>query len=61
MCPGLRGSVFTIKKKIVAKMEMRVAGNWPFGTLWKLAAAVTTVRVRERVVHRDRVCISLSG
>lgn len=42
-------------------MEMRVAGKWSFGTLWKLAAAVTTVRVRGRVVHRDRVCISLSG
>lgn len=42
-------------------MEMRVAGKWPFGTLWKLAAAVTTVRVRGRVVHRDRVCVSLSG
>ena len=56
-CVGLS----LLLKKIVAKMEMRVAGKWPFGTLWKLVAAMTTVRVRGQVVHRDRVCISLSG
>ena len=37
-------------------MEMRAAGKWPFGGLSKLAAAVTT-GMKERVVHRDRVCI----
>ena len=35
---------------------MRAAGKWPFGGLSKLAAAVTT-GMKERVVHRDRVCI----
>lgn len=57
------GSVFSLKtRRTLADVSFRLAGRWLFGTLWKLAAAVTTVRMRGTVVSiaASRGNVSLS-